>query len=469
MGVIDDVDVKYDYSYFTKLIKRNTHFAKEYRNIKSMNERSGDGESISSVDFGSICEFRVPMNTGDLLKSVCLEVKTDELGLFFHSYIDSFGNALIEYAELIIGGKVINRLTSDYLQLYSEAFHDSSKDSALQNLINKTEAFGILDEPTYGINYVQRMKVQQLHCIIDLPFYFHKHPELALPLCAFKLQDVTIRIKLRDYTELVFLETSTQSPIGQTPNPNVLLSRSAPPGEFIYGPPKILKCELITELVYLNTIERKKIECSKIDYVITELQEEQFRTQDAFTNTVKCKLNFSNPVKELYFFIQRDRQEHQDLGVFTSPLNYDPIKYAFLDEDAAAGGGVGVIIASDQLKYLTLKLDNFEIIDKNTGDAQFLRASQFMRYHSSVPRLSRVYMYSFANNPEVWYPTGQENFSLIKEQILEIELYNSELYGSRSIGGAPSAGDASFNRNIRVYAKSYNILRVKDGKAHTLF
>jgi len=352
--------------------------------------------------------------------------------------------------------------------LYSEAFHDSSKDSALQNLINKTEN-SILDEPFRGINYIQRSDVHQLHCIIDLPFYFHKHPELALPLCAIKLQDVTIRIKLRDYTELVFLVTPTQSPIGQAHNP-VLLSRSAPPGEFIYGPPKIIKCELITELVYLNTIERKKIECSKIDYVITELQEEQFRTQDAFTNTVKCKLNFSNPVKELYFFIQRDRQEHQDLGVFTSPLNYDPIKFAFLDEDAPPReDDANLIIASDQLKYLTLKLDNFEIIDKNTGDAQFLRASQFMRYHSSVPRLSRVYMYSFANNPEVWYPTGQENFSLIKEQILEIELYNSELYGVRSIGGFPAAGDASFNRNIRVYAKSYNILRVKDGKAHTLF
>lgn len=449
MGVIDDVDVKYDYSYFTKFIKRNTHFAKEYRNIKYMDERSEAAQKVEMLDFGSICEFRIPMNTGDLLKSVCLEVKTTELEEFNHSYIDSFGNALIEYAELIIGGKVINRLTSDYLQLYSEAFHDSSKDSAFKNLINKSKG-SVLGQPWRGVNYYQVKNVYKLHCIIDLPFYFHKHPELALPLCAIKLQDVTIRIKLRDYTELVFLATNTQSPSGT----NVMSSLAAPVNEFIFGPPKIIKCELITELVYLNTIERKKIECSKIDYVITELQEEQFRTQDAQTNTVKCKLNFSNPVKELYFFIQRDRQEHQDLGVFTSPLNYDPIKFAFFDEDAGFGG----LIAPDQLKYLTLKLDNFEIIDKNTGDAQFLRASQFMRYHSSVPRLSRVYMYSFANNPEVWYPTGQENFSLIKEQILEIELYNSKLLSS-----------AYFNRNIRVYAKSYNILRVKDGKAHTIF
>ena len=80
MGVIDDVDVKYDYSYFTKFIKRNTHFAKEYRNIKYMDERSAPklrATAVEMLDFGSICEFRIPMNTGDLLKSVCLEVKTD--------------------------------------------------------------------------------------------------------------------------------------------------------------------------------------------------------------------------------------------------------------------------------------------------------------------------------------------------------------------------------------------------------
>lgn len=52
MGLVGDVDIKYDYSYFTKFIKRNAHFAKEYRNLHS------EGE------FGGMCEFRIPMNTG---------------------------------------------------------------------------------------------------------------------------------------------------------------------------------------------------------------------------------------------------------------------------------------------------------------------------------------------------------------------------------------------------------------------
>ena len=152
-GLVGGVDVKYDYSYFTKFIKRNAHFAKEYINLPS------------EGDFGGICEFRIPMNTGDLLKSVCLEVKTTQLVDADHYYIDSFGNALVEYAELVIGGKVINRLTSDYLQLYTEAFHEDTKKSAFKNLINRTDA-SLLDEPSKGINSKQ-LTNNKLQCIID--------------------------------------------------------------------------------------------------------------------------------------------------------------------------------------------------------------------------------------------------------------------------------------------------------------
>ena len=435
-GLVGGVDVKYDYSYFTKFIKRNAHFAKEYINLPS------------EGDFGGICEFRIPMNTGDLLKSVCLEVKTTQLVDADHYYIDSFGNALVEYAELVIGGKVINRLTSDYLQLYTEAFHEDTKKSAFKNLINRTDA-SLLDEPSKGINSKQ-LTNNKLQCIIDLPFYFHKHPELAIPLCAIKLQEVTIRIKLREYPELVYKKSPTQTPSDSSAMTSVALPQT------LTVRPKITKCDLITELVYLSVTERKKVECTSTDYVITEIQEEDFKTVDEQTNSIKCKLNFSNPVKEMYFFIQRDRQAHQDIGVFTSPLNYDPIRWFDFDEET-----LGFTITPDQLKHLTLELDGLKIVDEKVGTPQFMRVSQFMRHHSNVPKLSKVYMYSFALDPESWYPTGQVNFSLIKEQIMNFELWQSRTFVNSSW--------YYFSRHVRIYAKSYNILRVKGGEAHTLF
>lgn len=436
VGLVTDVGVKYDFSHFTKLVKRNTHFAKEYRDIDS------DGE------FGGLCEFRIPMNAGDLLKSLSLEIETSELIDADHYYIDSFGNALIEYAELVIGNETVNRITSDYMQLYTEAFHADTKKSAFKNLVNRTED-GLLNEPFNGINKKQPTN-NKVHCIIDFPFYFHRHPELSIPLCAITLQDVTIRIKFRDYDELVYKLSPTQTPNSTWAMKSVAL----PP--VINVPPKITKCSLITELIYLDTVERMKLKCTKTDYVITDLQENQFRTVDDETNSLKCKLTLKNPVKELYFFIQRDRQVHQDIGVFTSPLNYDPIEY--VDYDASSST---YTLTPDQLKYLTLELDGLKIIDENTGNAQFLRASQFIRHHSNVPKLSRVYMYSFALRPEEWYPTGQVNFSLIKEQIMNFELFSSFT--------TVSSVRYDFSRDIRIYAKSYNILRIEGGVAQLLF
>ena len=52
-------------------------------------------------------------------------------------YIESVGHALIEHVDLIIGGKVIQTLTSDYLQIYSEHNVTQTKQRALEQLIGK--------------------------------------------------------------------------------------------------------------------------------------------------------------------------------------------------------------------------------------------------------------------------------------------------------------------------------------------
>ena len=88
------------------------------------------------------------------------EIETSELLDADHYYIDSFGNALIEYAELVIGNETVNRITSDYMQLYTEAFHADTKKSAFKNLVNRTED-GLLNEPFNGINKKQPTNNEQ--------------------------------------------------------------------------------------------------------------------------------------------------------------------------------------------------------------------------------------------------------------------------------------------------------------------
>jgi hypothetical protein len=63
-------------------------------------------------------------------------------------------------------------------------------------------------------------------------------------------------------------------------------------------------------------------------------------------------------------------------------------------------------------------------------------------------------MYSFALNPEVYYPTGQVNMSRIFHKLLTIQI---------------DPINAVDNNNTRVYAVNYNILRVSGGLAGLKF
>jgi hypothetical protein len=85
-------------------------------------------------------------------------------------------------------------------------------------------------------------------------------------------------------------------------------------------------------------------------------------------------------------------------------------------------------------------------------DAQYLQYVQAFQKYNVTP-IRQFYVYSFANDPMNPRPTGQINFSRMKDTTLDITL-------------SPLAGQA---RNMRVYATSYNILRIENGLAGIMF
>jgi len=116
-----------DYTYFLQSFKKHSNFAREYVNI----------DPETAVDFGGKARFRIGQNVGDLLTTLSLKIKLPEIQTGFLGYIDSVGHGLIESVDLIIGGKNIQRLTSDYLQIYSEHNVTQTKQRALEYLVGK--------------------------------------------------------------------------------------------------------------------------------------------------------------------------------------------------------------------------------------------------------------------------------------------------------------------------------------------
>jgi len=136
------------------------------------------------------------------LNTLSAKIKLPIISTLFYDdprFIESIGHALIEYVDLIVGGKVIQRIPSDYLQIYTEHNITQSKQRALRHLIGKyperTVSTRVSDKDILGIIGTATTEEE---LFVDLPFYFYNNPELAIPLCALTKQECEIEIKLSE-------------------------------------------------------------------------------------------------------------------------------------------------------------------------------------------------------------------------------------------------------------------------------
>ena len=205
-------------------------------------------------------------------------------------------------------------------------------------------------------------------------------------------------------------------------------------------PKQVLSCKLSLEMVFLDKYERAIVKDKKKDYVITQLQHNRFLASKGL-QTHKFRTNFLNPVKELFFIIKREnKQEYLD---FVSPFDYD--------NDTITSENK--LIFYENLKSLEFELNDTQVLDENTGNFAFLKAIQPAIHHSKTPLIRRFYTYSFACEPEQHFPTGQVNFSLVNNQLMTFNLTQN----------------TTSNRNIDIYALSYNILRLDKGMMRVMF
>jgi len=412
-----------EYTYFIKNFQKHTNFAPFFVDLDV------EGE----VEFGNTIRCTIPQNQGDLLKTVSMKVELSAIdqsltsGYDGFGYVESIGHAMIEHVEILIGGQVIQRIPSDFLAIYSDNYVTQTKQHNLAKLIGKPplEFSGTPVSNNDILGYLGFATSNQKY-FVDIPFYFYNNVELAVPLCAITGQEIEIIIKLRDVKDCIYgRHTSDQESYYTGLSPTGLI--------------KSLK--LTTEMISLDEEEKQMLLSKKLDYIITQVQESKEIIPVNTTSVFKHKLEFKNPIKELFFIIQRIRKVVN--GFFISSFNYDSPNQVINN----------LYTNYENLNNLELTLDDSIILDNVTGNAINLRAVQSGIHHSRTQLFRRYYSYSFALEPERWYPTGQRNFSLIKEQFVKLDLHP----------------DNVADRELRVLGLSYNILRVENGIAKTLF
>jgi len=412
-----------EYTYFIKNFQKHSNFAPFFVDL----DVEGD------VEFGNTIKCTIPQNQGDILKTVSMKVELSAIdqsltsGYDGFGYVESIGHAMIEYAELLIGGQVVQRIPSDFLAIYSDNYVTQTKQHNLDKLIGKPplELSGTPVSNNDILGYLGFATSNQKY-FVDIPFYFYNNTELAVPLCAITGQEIEIVIKLRDVKDCIYGK--------HTADEESYYTGLSPTG-------LIKSLKITTEMASLDEEEKQLLLSKKIDYIITQVQESKAIIPANTTSVFKHKLEFKNPIKELFFVIQRIRKVVN--GFFVSSFNYDSPNQIVNN----------IYTNYENLDNLELILDDSAVLNKQTGNVINLRAVQSGIHHSRTQLFRRYYSYSFALEPERWYPTGQLNFSLIKEQILKLTLHP----------------DTVADRELRVLGLSYNILRVENGIAKTLF
>jgi hypothetical protein len=184
--------------------------------------------------------------------------------------------------------------------------------------------------------------------------------------------------------------------------------------------------DLYAEYIYVTKPERDYFSNNRLTYLTQSFELVQYRIPPSTSTTTYTFFpQFVNNVAELYWVIQND--------------SYSNV-YDFTNN------------GSDHLVNLRVVGDGVDLVTPDYATPLYLRGVQGTEFHTRVPDM-RFYMYSFALDPEnTQIPTGHLNMSAIDRQQHDLTLNAS-----------------TSSRNIRIYARSYNIFSVYKGDGMTLY
>ena len=392
-GVIDSqITENPEITYFKAVFCKHTNFA-----IETYEEILSGGASFGGT---SICKIN---SYGDLLSDIVLKINLPSLNKFTSlpcvkdiqddcycgkcrkkqptfSWVNAIGHVMIDYVELQIGGKTIDKQYGEWFEIWTELVQTQEKRQGYYEMIGK------VDYGAFKYNFKDSMSLY-----VPLNFWFCRNIGYALPLISLYYEEVNIKIKWRNFQDCY---------ISDIPNAKCQVNN-------------IFVASLLVDQIFLDNAEREKFLLEDQMYVIDQLQYHEYNYSKS-VKSPKIELGmFNKPIKELIWVLQRD-----DINEYTIYK---------MDENNEI-----VIPANDWFNFCVKKTkdkgDTFGsaklLLSGNDrfGDmsAQYFRLMQPYKYHTRVPG-NYIYNYCFSLKPEEIQPTGSCNFSVISNIYLQLK------------------------------------------------
>jgi hypothetical protein len=345
-------------NHFQSIYKQHVPFATEQQSLFF----SGD------VNFGRKITCNIS-RTGDLLSNIYLNLKLPPLvktSGTFAGWTNSVGNAIIEYVELEIGGRIIDKQYGLYMEIIDELI-----DSKIENiLLGKYDTNLVLGDSA----------ISNTEYYIPLRFWFHDDLSKSIPLISLNNHEIKVHIKLRSFDDLIHYD-------GPTP-PNTV---------------SISDAHLSAKYIFLDDSERRKYIDSKHLFLIKQLQINPVLSINAGTKHFKNRLELNHPCSELlWVFTELESEQNNDWFNYSKRVpNGD--------------------LVTSLMTNCKLTVDGGEIFNQNE---LFFRNVQHNMHHTNISN-KHLYTYSFSHKPEDPQPSGSLNFSKINDANLYFDFIDS--------------------------------------------
>lgn len=414
-------------TYFKTVYRRHTNFAQE----------SIEQTFSGATRFGSKTSALIGRN-GDLLSGVNLEITLPFAQANVGGngrWIDSVGHYLLSTVEIEIGGQLIDRHYSDWMEIWSQLTLPSSKASAYYELTGTDGDIG-LRTPTGAGSYVgtglNTDSSGRRILFVPLQFWFCRNIGLSLPLIALQYHEVKINVEFNTFENLVFNCTQADN--------------------------EELRVRLFADYVFLDTDERRRFAQVSHEYLIEQVQ---FSGDESYNRreNINIDLTFNHPVKELIWVCRQDTLDFQNQwnNYTTLPSDITETGSYFVRPALVGGAALTVTgtniadykeqISNNMVQTAKLQLNGHDRF--GTREGYYFNMEHSRKCHTRMPDSPGINVYSFALRPEDHQPSGTCNFSRIDNARLVLTL-------------SPFLDD-DYSGVVKVFATNYNVLRIMSG------
>jgi len=318
-------------TFWKAVYQRHTNFAIE--SIEQIFNSHGD--------FGNYIQCLVGKN-GDLMHSTYLVVTLPEIDCCWETgpqgvgdasgvdatwarWIDYPGENLVEYAEIEIGGAVIDKQYGEWMHIWNQLTLTNEKREGYHKMIGQTTSLTYLTmgaapkgncpscckQLCDGCNgpcnqCAFRCALPETTLFIPLLFWFCRNPGLALPLIALQYHAVKINIQLRDLDCLLWaVDSLNDGSVNGIAQPCGTMMKAVRSGAAAGAYNKhLVCCSLFIDYVFLDRDERRYMAQNPHQYLIEQVQFNGVVSTAVSDNTLD--LEFNHPCKELFLTTQQE-------------------------------------------------------------------------------------------------------------------------------------------------------------------